>query len=314
MLVSSNNHFNYLLYQAMRNAYLFCMMISIVLATSGCNKSDDDGGENSGPVEIIDESILNGDVNAPDFWDGDNLVWNDEFDGDALSTEKWFEQRYIGGRGNSELQTYAGGDNLEVSNGTLKIHVEKPGPGQNTGDYTSGRVDSKFVFTYGRIEMRAKLPAQAGPGLWVKLWLLGANFDEVGFPQAGVIDMLNYVSHVPDQFFSGAITTANFNKPDIKSISDAVVNESIENDFHNYGVLWTDQYLKFYLDEIDNITFTYRRPENVNQGSWPFDAPFYFVMNVAVGGEFGGVEGVEDSMFPTEMEIDYVRVYHGKKE
>lgn len=295
------------------NYYSLIIFMACLSLVFGCNRSDDPNGSDKGPIEIRDESILTGDVNAPDFWDGDNLVWNDEFDGSELSGEKWFTQRYMGGRGNSELQTYAGGENLEVSNGTLKIKVEKTGEGQTIGDYTSGRLDSKFVFTYGRVEMRAKLPAEKGNGLWVKLWLLGANFDEVGFPESGVIDIMNYVSFEPDQYFSTALTAENYNNGAVQGSSPALVLETAESEFHNYGVLWTDKYLKFYVDDIRNVTFTYLRPENADQTSWPFDNPFYFVMNIAVGGEFGGVEGVDDSIFPTQMEIDYVRAYHGKK-
>ncbi|TMM58208.1 glycoside hydrolase family 16 protein [Maribacter algarum] len=289
---------------------LFILSI-LMSALLGCSKSKNSVDDEV--VEIIDNSILTGDVNAPDFWDGDNLVWSDEFNGSSLSLENWAPQRFLGGVGNTELQNYNGIDNLEVSNGTLKIKVDKIGEGQNTGDYNSGRLNSKFIFTYGRVEMRAKLPAQLGNGLWAKLWLLGSNFEQVGFPNSGVIDIMKYVSHIPDEVLSEAITADNLAGNAPPGTSGPIALESAESQFHNYGVLWTDEYLKFYIDSIDNVTFTYQRPPNANDKNWPFTKSFYFIMNVAVGGEFGGVEGVDDTIFPTQMEIDYVRVYHGKK-
>lgn len=291
--------------------YRFVLIFASAPVLLGCNKSDDSSGE--GFVEIRDESILTGDVNAPDFWEDNNMVWNDEFDGGELSLEKWNPQKYVGGSGDTELQNYTGGDNLEVSNGSLKINLAKTGEDQKPGTYTSGRLHSKFVFTYGRVEMRAKLPEEKGSGLWVKLWLLGSNFQTVGFPASGTIDMMNYVSHIPDQFTSAVLTAANYKDTKAQNLSGPIKLETAESEFHNYGVLWTDKYIKFYVDDIKNVTFTYLRPENANQSNWPFDRPFYFVMNVAVGGEYGGVEGVDDTIFPTNLEIDYVRVYHGKK-
>jgi len=265
------------------NYYSIIGLVAMCFVTS-CSSSDDSDG---GLPEITDSSILTGDVNAPDFWDDDNLVWSDEFDGNSLSADKWFPQKFLGGQGNTELQNYTGNDNLEVSNGTLKIKVAQTGAGQSLGDYTSGRLDSKFVFTYGRVEMRAKLPAENGNGLWVKLWLLGSNFEDVGFPASGVIDIMNYVSHVPDQFFSSALVASGSSAP---TTSNPVVLETAESQFHNYGILWTDEYIKFYVDDINNVTFTYLRPTNATDSNWPFDKSFY-----------------------TQMEIDYVRVYHGKK-
>jgi len=295
-----------------KTSYLSIIVLIIIASFMfGCRKSDN--SDNDGVSEIIDESILTGDVNASDFWDDDNLVWSDEFNGNSLSLNNWIPQKFLGGDGNTELQNYAGIDNLEVSNGTLKIKIEKTGPGQNTGDYNSGRLNSKFVFTYGRVEMRAKLPDQLGNGLWVKLWLLGSDFDELGFPESGLIDMMNYVSHVPGEVLAQAITAENLTTSNFPGTSGPIALETAESQFHNYGVLWTDEYLKFYIDDIDNITFTYRRPANPTDKNWPFTKSFYFIMNVAVGGEFGGVEGVDDTIFPTAMEIDYVRVYHGKK-
>jgi len=288
---------------------IFLVAIGII---SGCSNSDD--SENSEVTQIIDTSILTGDVNDPDFWSDNNLVWSDEFTGSSLSLDNWIPQRFLGGVGNTELQNYNGIDNLEVSDGTLKILVERVGPGQNTGDYNSGRLNSKFQFTYGRVEMRAKLPANRGNGLWVKLWLLGSNFEEVGFPDSGVIDVMKYVSHIPGEILSSAITADNLNgNSEFESTSDPITVENPEGEFHNYGILWTDQYIRFYIDSIDNITFSYDRPPNANDSNWPFSKPFNFIMNVAVGGEFGGVEGVDDTIFPTEMEIDYVRVFHGRQ-
>jgi beta-glucanase (GH16 family) len=86
----------------------------------------------------------------------------------------------------------------------------------------------------------------------------------------------------------------------------------VEEEFHTYGLLWTNQYLQFYLDDPGNVKLNFLRPVDFNDANWPFSKPFYFLMNIAVGGDWGGIQGVDDSIFPTSLEIDYVRVYAPK--
>ena len=249
------------------------------------------------------------DVNAEDYWDNAKLVWSDEFDGTRLSTENWSFETGQHGWGNNEWQNYVANDNVEVSNGTLKITAKKVGEGQEVGDYTSTRLNSVKSFTYGRMEIHAKLPDHKGNGLWPALWMLGSSISTEGWPACGEIDMMEYVSYDPNKVHFTIHSTANNHVDGTQASSGPIVLESAEEEFHTYGLLWSEEYLKFYVDTVDNIQFTFQRPTDYNTNNWPFSKPFYFLMNIAVGGNWGGNEGVEDTIFPAVMEVDFVRVY-----
>jgi len=275
----------------------------------GC-KSDDQ--EDYGKIEINDTSVVNADVNAADYWSNTELVWSDEFDGNSVSESNWVFEVGSAGKEFTELQNYTEQGSVTVSNGTLKIHAKKTGNGQQEGDYSSARLNSKYAFTYGRLEMRAKLPNANGNGLWVKLWMLGNNIDTVFYPACGEIAFMEYVSHLPNEIYTTVHTAHNSVGNGVPFNSGPVPLDTAEEEFHNYGVLWTDEYLKFYVDSIDNIIYTLSRPPSANDNNWPFTNSQFFVMNIAVGGIYGGVEGVDDNIFPATMEVDYVRVYHAK--
>lgn len=246
----------------------------------------------------------------PNYLDHYQLVWSDEFDEETLDNAKWVHETGASGWGNSELQNYTDGDNTSISGGTLKITVEKTGSGQNVGDYTSSRINGRDSFVYGRFEIRAKMPEAKGPGLWPAIWMLGRSIQEgTSWPLCGEIDIMEYVSWNPDYVSSAIHTESNNHTLGNAITSDFVSLPSAEEEFHVYGLIWTYRYLKFYIDEVNNVILTYNKPDSHNQGNWPFENPFYFLLNVAVGGTFGGVEGVDDEIFPAVMEIDYVRVY-----
>ncbi|NND79001.1 MAG: glycoside hydrolase family 16 protein, partial [Maribacter sp.] len=141
------------------------------------------------------------------------------------------------------------------------------------------------------------------------LWMLGNNISTIGWPDCGEIDLMEYVSYDPNIVHFTIHSAANNHVEGTQLSSGPVTLNSIEEEFHNYGVLWTEKYLKFYLDEIDNIIFTFQRPAEPNASNWPFSKPFYVLMNIAVGGNWGGLQGVDDSIFPAVMEVDYVRVF-----
>ncbi len=256
---------------------------------------------------ISKEIIIQAD--DPDYLDHYELVWSDEFESGELDNEKWVHETGASGWGNDELQNYTDGENTSVSDGTLKITVRKTGTGQNLGDYTSSRINGTDSFTYGRLEVRAKMPDYKGPGLWPAIWMLGRSIREgTSWPLCGEIDIMEYVSWNPDHF-STAIHTESNNHTIGNAITAGVSLPSIEEEFHTYGFIWTYTYLKFYIDSVDNIILTYNKPGSYNQDNWPFDQPFYFLFNIAVGGTYGGVEGVDDDIFPAVMEIDHVHVY-----
>jgi len=281
------------------------LVTALVIVTFGeCGDSGDD-------FEIDPDFVLPGqeDVNAPDYWNDAEMVWNDEFEGTGLSMENWRFETGASGWGNQEWQDYVEDTNVEVSNGTLKINAIKVGDGQNVGDYTSTRLNSNQSFTFGRMEIRAKMPEHKGNGLWPALWMLGENIGTVGWPRCGEIDMMEYVSYDPDIVHFTIHSEANNHAIGTQIGSGPVNLQTIEEEFHTYGILWTSQNIKFYIDEIDNVKLTFERPDPFNQDNWPFDKPFYFLMNIAVGGTWGGSQGVDDTIFPATMEVDYIRVY-----
>ncbi|MCU4156444.1 glycoside hydrolase family 16 protein [Carboxylicivirga sp. A043] len=246
----------------------------------------------------------------PDFKSHYTLVWNDEFDGNVIDTDKWKFETGQHGWGNNEWQNYTDGANVEVSDGTLKITAKLVGEGQKVGDYTSTRLNSKKSFTYGLYEVKAKMPEEKGPGHWPAIWMLGESIQNgTSWPLCGEIDIMEYVSWDPNMTSSSIHTQSNNHAQGNPIGSGHLPLETAEEEFHVYGFIWTENFLRFYRDDVDNVILTYNKPTNPNQENWPFDEPFYYLLNVAVGGMYGGVNGVDDSIFPASMEVDYVRVY-----
>lgn len=285
------------------------MLLWLQASMLSCQKSDspqEDATPNKPPVAGVP------DVSDPAYWDSAELVWSDEFDGDALNTDNWLFETGAHGWGNNELQNYVESGVAEVSGGTLKITAHKTGSGQFTGAYESARLNSKRSFTYGRLEFRARIPEHKGNGIWPALWMLGSNIGSAGWPRCGEIDIMEYVSFEPDQIHFSLHSTANNHANGTQITTGPVPLETVEEEFHNYGVLWTRDYIKFYLDDPANVKLTFVRPSPTTAENWPFSQPFYFLMNIAVGGNWGGLQGVDDSIFPAVMEVDYVRVYQVK--
>jgi beta-glucanase (GH16 family) len=229
------------------------------------------------------------------------LIWSDEFEGETLNSNTWNIIEGNGcpnlcGWGNNELQFYTT-KNHEVSNGFLTIKSDL-----KSDNYTSTRINSKNkkTFQYGYIETRAKLPV--GEGIWPAFWLLGSNKDAASWPLCGEIDVLEYVGKEPGEVFTSLHTksshgrTINTKKTKIKDI---------EKGFHLFAVDWTAQKMDFFVD--NQLVYTYS-PSEKNEETWPFDQPFYLLFNVAIGGGFGGPI-VDDTIFPQDFVIDYVRVY-----
>ncbi len=283
-------------------------IVLILICLIGCSSDNP-----SNIVPIIEEEQIpqnTKDVYSPDYWDDADLVWSDEFDGTTISTENWTFETGDHGWGNNELQNYTESGNAEVSDGILRITAKKETSGP--ANYSSARMNSKRAFTFGKIEFRAKMPDLKGKGIWPALWMLGANISNGGWPACGEIDIMEYVSYLPNTTHFSIHSTANNHVNGTQVTSGPLSLETIEEEFHVYGFLWTDKYLKFYIDDVDNIKLTFNRPTNANMDNWPFDQPFYFLMNIAVGGNWGGLEGVDDTIFPATMEVDYVRVYQVK--
>ena len=235
-----------------------------------------------------------------------SLVWADEFDGDgAVLTSNWFSEEVPpenGGWYNGEQQHYtARTDNAYVSNGTLKIVAKKENytAYNSTKNYTSARLNSKFAFTYGRIEVRAKLPG--GGGTWPAIWTLGSNITTVGWPSCGEIDIMEHVGNNIGEVSSAIHTPSSFGNTVNKGIIEI---PDTTTEFHVYTVDWTADKMDFYVD--DTLFYTYN-PASKNSDTWPFNKDQFILLNIAMGGTLGGT--IDPNFTEDTMEIDYVRVY-----
>jgi beta-glucanase (GH16 family) len=237
------------------------------------------------------------------------LVWADEFETDgALNSDKWFLETFAPNEGswfNDELQHYTDRtDNAYVSNGTLKI-VAKKEEYTSTGttkEYTSARLNSKFHFTYGKVEVRAKLPRMQGA--WPAIWALGTNIETVGWPMCGEIDMMEQLFEDHLMVQSAVHVQGRYgNDPALKQVNVSDVTEN----FHVYGMIWDEQKIDFTVD--GNVFFSYN-PDDRSDDFWPFHKDQFLLLNVAVGGALGGE--VAPDFTQDQMEVDYVRVYQSK--
>ena len=225
------------------------------------------------------------------------LIWSDEFDTPgAPDPSKWGYDIGAGGWGNNELQYYTNRlENAAVSNGTLKIVLKAESfSGSN---YTSARIltRGKFSFQYGKVEVRAKLPA--GGGTWPAIWSLGNNFGTVGWPACGEIDIMEHVGNQLNKIF-GTLHHPGHSGGNADGGFTVISNATTE--FHKYGMEWSPTSIKFSVDDVVYYTFA-------NNSSLPFNQPFFLIMNIAMGGNFGGT--VDPAFVSGTMEVDYIRVY-----
>ena len=223
----------------------------------------------------------------------DGLVWSDEFDGSGtINTNNWNYETGGGGWGNQEVQTYTNSiNNVYKENGILNIKVIK---GSNN-TFTSARITTKnkFDFKYGRVDIRAKLPSVAGT--WPALWMLGANYSSVGWPYCGEIDIM-------EQFEDKSYvqSTCHWNNNGNTASYGLPVDLSTPTEFHVYSLIWTDSSVKALLDDVQFYSM------NTND-AMPFDANFFFIFNVAMGGTNGGA--IDPNFTTDSMLVDYIRVY-----
>ncbi len=226
-----------------------------------------------------------------------NLVWSEEFSGTTLNEEVWNYEIGFGnaGWGNNELQYYRSGEsNLIVADGKASIIAKQENFG--SAEYTSARVQTKgkYDVQYGRIEARIKVPM--GQGLWPAFWMLGSNIDAVGWPECGEIDILEHVNN--EMQVHGTIHWDNN--------GHQYQGGSISTDpaqYHNYAIEWDADQLRWYLDGILYYT------RNIGAAQYSeFHEPFFFILNVAVGGNWPGSPD-NTTVFPAVMEVDFIRVY-----
>lgn len=226
------------------------------------------------------------------------LLWSDEFDKDGLpDSTKWgYDTGNNNGWGNNELEYYTNRqENANVSNGILKINLIKES--YQGFNYTSARLLSKgkFSFKYGRVDIRAKLPS--GGGTWPALWMLGENITSAGWPACGEIDIMEHVGNQLNKIYA---TLHHPNHSGANGDGGTVNISNATSEFHIYSLDWSSNQIKFYVDNQLFYTFA-------NNSNLPFNQNFFLIMNVAMGGNFGGT--VDSNFTSSSMEIDYVRVY-----
>ena len=250
-----------------------------------------------------------------------DLVWSDEFNTNGpVNGTNWFHQTQLPAGGNwfnGEVQHYTNRiENSYVDNGSLKIVAKKESYTNQsvTKQYTSARLNSKFAYLYGRVDIKAKIPKDAGT--WPALWLLGKNvnedgayFDNLGYgttswPACGEIDILEHgiTRDKEDNYIQSAMhTPSSFgNTVDIGGV---VVGDNIANNYHVYSMNWSPNQISFLVDGVEYWTYN---PAVKNANTWPFDKEQYFLLNIAMGGIAGPID---PSFSQTAMDIDYIRVY-----
>ena len=245
--------------------------------------------------EIIEEQL-------PDTVPIGELIWSDEFDTTGSpSSENWAYDIGNGtdGWGNKEAQFYTRA-NATIADGILKITAKKETYGGR--EFSSARIKTqgKFSFTYGRVEVRAKLPS--GGGTWPAIWMLGENFTTVGWPRCGEIDIMEHKGNNQGVTSSAIHNSSGYNDTPYVYFLDRV--EGISSNFHTYGINWTKDKIDFIIDDV--VYYTYN-PSNKNENNWPFDKPQFIILNVAMGGNLGG--NIDSAFTESNMEIEYVRVY-----
>jgi beta-glucanase (GH16 family) len=251
------------------------------------------------------------------------LVWSDEFNAPGLpDSGKWsYETGFIR---NNEQQYYTRQrkENARVENGMLVIEARKEkwqnptfaleargggrgARGRAYADYTSASLTTrgKAAWTYGRIEVKAKLPS--GRGTWPAIWMLGTNINKVGWPTCGEIDIMEFVG-----FDSGIvhanIHVKNYNHVKNTGKGDKTKVPDCSKAFHVYAIEWDSEHIDFFVDDHKYFTF---RNEKTGADTWPFAKDQYLILNLAIGGSWGGQKGIDDTIFPQKYLIDYVRVY-----
>lgn len=279
--------------------------------------------------EISYQSFFYPEINALDSFEGKlqtyklpgnhlELVWSEEFEENGLLNEKFwtYDEGY---ERNNELQDYKKADSkyARVEDGKLILEAHKdPHEGINkwTGEpyhfeYSSAEVRTlnENGFLYGRLDVSAKIPT--GRGVWPAIWLMPTDGRYGGWPDCGEIDVMEYVwgDDEGHNRFWCTLHTKDSDTNGNRINGGSIISETLNTEFHLYSLVWDEDKIEILFD--DQSLFTYERKPDANFETWPFDRPFYLIMNIAVGGAWGGSWGIDESIFPARMEIDYVRYY-----
>lgn len=246
-------------------------------------------------------------VEAPTYdTDNETLIYNDDFNYTGSPSNNWnYNIGNNGGWGNEEKEYYTDSSaNSYIKNDNLNITAIKES--YNGYDYTSARLVSKANFLYGKFEISAKLPQ--GDGIWPAIWMLPVNNTYGSWPNSGEIDIMESIGRTPN-YIRGSLQMDDYNFKTNDQKTNSILVNNLYSDYHNYGLLWTPNVIQILVD--NDVYLTYNRnlydTENTSWQSWPFDEPFNLILNIAVGGTYGG--DVDDSIFPQTMSIDSIKVY-----
>jgi beta-glucanase (GH16 family) len=285
----------------MKKTTLFIILI-MTIGLVACSKEGEGVPNGLKPLEAVS------DCDVPTLEGGWVCSWADEFDGTAIDEDKWNFEIDGNGGGNNELQYYRR-ENASIVDGKLVITAKKEAFGGR--DYTSARLTTRYKgdWRYARIVVSAKMPS--GRGMWPAIWMMPTLGVYGTWPNSGEIDIMEYVGYEPDVIHT-TIHTAKFNHADGTQIGFDKEVENAETTFKDYEMIWEPGKIVSYVDGVQYGQFAYAAHFNQDvdyDEAFPFDQLFFLILNVAVGGNWGGVQGVDDTAFPTSMEVDYVRVY-----
>ena len=299
------------------------LIVLLVFLIASCNKPKDSSDNNNSTINYNDN---NSTTPVETYVFNNELTWSDEFDVDgSISLDKWNTETVAPNNGswwNGELQYYTDKENnIKIEDGLLKITAMYES--FNGKNYTSARINTqdKYEFTYGRVELRAKLPNWEG--MWPAFWLLGANYDVIDWPYCGELDILEHGDYIKDSTIDdpGLISSAvHYGPLDHKYQYENIPNtifmatgqenfvraeKIIDNpfdQFHTYAIQWAPNKIQFFIDDEMYFEFPLQAQHS------PFDKPFFLILNLAVGGHW--TEGyVAPGFDQATYEIDYVRVY-----
>jgi beta-glucanase (GH16 family) len=249
---------------------------------------------------VFSVSLLLGAITCP--LPGYHLAWSDEFDQRGLPN-KW---RHTEGQSqNSEAQYFTCSrlENAFVREGVLTIQARHDGWQQH--EYTSASLstESKYEFKYGYVEVRAKCPT--GRGVVPSITLLNSDFRKIGWPKCGQIDLMGYVGYDPDRVHFN-LHTEGYNHMIGTNRGSNIEIPKFATQFHTYGLEWTKDYLRWFLDGTEMMVFK-KAEEDIQK--WPFDDPQFLTLALSVGGVWGGQKGIDPTAFPSKFEVDYVRIF-----
>ena len=277
-------------------------------ATNGGGKSN--GGADSGGKSATGGSGGGaGSAGAPAGW---KLTWSDEFEqdrGTPPDSTKWGYDIGGDGWGNNELQYYTNRTDNSAADGEGHLVITLKSETYMNRSYTSARLLTKGKFTqaYGRFEARVHAPT--GKGVWPAFWMLGADISTNAWPSCGEIDIMEIAGKEP-KVNHGSLHGPGYSGGNPLTGTYRIPSGALTDDFHVYAVEWEENVVRWYVDT--NLYHTKRNSDVPSGGRWVYDHPFFIIMNVAMGGNFGGPPD-ESTQLPQRMVVDYVRVYERER-